>query len=75
MKLMKHLAVAAAAFALTANPVLAAGTTAEQARAAAPVAQSEQMFDRDGDGWILWALLGIAVAVGLILALDKPASP
>jgi hypothetical protein len=75
MKLVKHLAIAASAFALTANPVLAADAKTAPARAAAPIEQSEQLFNNDGDGWILWALLGIAVAVGLVLALDDPASP
>ncbi|MFM5895800.1 MAG: hypothetical protein ACKOQM_15415 [Novosphingobium sp.] len=75
MKLVKHLAIAASAFALTANPVLAADAKTAPARAAAPMEQSEQLFSNDGDGWILWALLGIAVAVGLVLALDGPASP
>jgi hypothetical protein len=76
MKLAKHLAFTVAAFALTANPVLAADARMDAARAAAPVAQSEQLFgDEDGGGWLLWALAGIALAVGLVLVLDNPASP
>lgn len=75
MKLVKQFAIAASAFALTANPVLAADAKTAPARAAAPIGQSEQLFDSDGSGWILWALLGIAIAVGLVLALDDPASP
>lgn len=76
MKLFKHLALAATAFALTANPVLAADAKTDPARAAAPVGQTEQLFGEDEDGgWILWALLGVAVAVGLVLVLDDPASP
>jgi len=76
MKFMKHLVVAVSAFAMTASPALAADSSANQARAAAPVAQTEQLDDEDGGGgWILYALLGIALAAGLILALDDPASP
>jgi len=76
MKFTKHLIVAASAFAMTASPALAADSSADQARAATPVAQTEQLEDEDGGGgWILYALLGIALAAGLILALDDPASP
>jgi hypothetical protein len=76
MKFLKHLVVVTTAFAMTASPALAAGANAGQARASAPIAQSEQLDDEDGGGgWILYALLGIALAAGLILALDDPASP
>ena len=76
MKLAKHVAFAVAAFALTANPVLAADGRMDAARAAAPVTQSEQLFgDENGGDWLLWALIGIALAVGLVLVLDNPASP
>lgn len=76
MKLMKHLVVAASAFAMTASPAFAADSNVDQARASTPVAQTEQLEDEDGGGgWILYALLGIALAAGLVLALDDPASP
>ncbi|HEX4848709.1 MAG TPA: hypothetical protein VFV30_11235 [Novosphingobium sp.] len=72
----KKLMAAAAAFAMTATPVLAAGETqAAPVRDAAPVAQSEQLFDGDGGGWLLFVLLGAAAVVGLIVAMDDPASP
>lgn len=76
MKFLKHLAVAAAAFTMTAGPAIAADAKADQARAAVPVAQSEQLFgDEGGDSWIIFALLGLALAAGLFVALDDPASP
>lgn len=75
MKLAKHVAIAVAAVALTANPVLAADARMDAARAAAPVAESEQLFGDEDGGWLLWALAGIALAVGLVLVLDGPASP
>lgn len=77
MKMTNKMMAAAAAFALTATPALAAGNAqAAPAREAAPVAQSEQLFgDEDGGGWLLFVLLGAAAVVGLILALDDPASP
>jgi hypothetical protein len=75
MKFIKNLAFAATAFALTANPVLAAEGQSNPTRAATPVDQSEQLFGEEGSDWLLWALLGIAVAVGLVLVLDEPASP
>ncbi len=74
MTMTKKLMAAAAAFALTASPAIAAGNV--PARDAAPVAQSEQLFgDEDGGGWLLFVVLGAAAVVGLILALDDPASP
>ena len=76
MKLVRHIALAASAFALSATPVLAADAKADLARAASPVGQTEQVGDdEEGGGWILWALAGIALAAGLILVLDDPASP
>lgn len=77
MKLLKHLVFATSAFAMTAGPALAADAKAVQSRASAPIGQTEQMADDEdgGSGWILYALIAIAIAVGLILVLDKPASP
>ena len=81
MKFLKHLVIATSAFAMTAGPAVAAGprvatgAKAEQARAATPVGQAEQLFGEDGGGWILYALLGIALAAGLVVALDGPSSP
>lgn len=76
MTMMKKLIAASAAFALTATPVMAAGKAAPApVREAAPVGQSEQLFGEDGGGWLLFVLLGAAAVVGLILALDDPASP
>lgn len=76
MTLFNKMMVAGAAFALTASPVLAAGNAqVAPVREAAPVGQSEQLFGEDGGGWLLFVLLGAAAVVGLILALDDPASP
>ena len=75
MKLWKPLVVAVSALSLTATPVLAANAKADQARAAVAAGQSEQLFDSEGDDWLIYALLGIALAVGLFFALDDPASP
>lgn len=76
MTLTKKLTAVSAAFALTATPVMAAGNPqSTPAREAAPVGQSEQLFGEDGGGWLLFVLLGAAAVVGLILALDDPASP
>lgn len=75
MKFVRHFALAASAFALSATPVLAADAKADLARAASPIEQSEQLGDEEGGGWILWALAGIALAAGLVLLLDDPASP
>lgn len=76
MTMTKKLMTAAAAFALTASPALAAGKAeASSVREAAPVAQSEELFGSEGGGWLLFVLLGAAAVVGLILALDDPASP
>lgn len=77
MKFLKQLVFATSAFAMTAGPALAADAKAVPARASAPIGQTEQMADDEGGGggWILYALLGIAIAAGLILLLDKPASP
>jgi hypothetical protein len=76
MTMTKKLMAAAAAFALTASPVMAAGNAqAAPVRDAAPVGQSEELFGEDGGGWLLFVLLGAAAVVGLILALDDPASP
>jgi hypothetical protein len=76
MTMTKKMMAAAAAFALTASPALAAGSAdAAPVREAAPVGQSEQLFGEDGGGWLLFVLLGAAAVVGLILALDDPASP
>lgn len=76
MTMTKKLIAASAAFALTATPVMAAGNAQPApAREAAPVGQSEQLFGEDGGGWLLFVLLGAAAVVGLILALDDPASP
>lgn len=76
MKFLKHLVVVTSAFAMSASPALAAVSKADQARNAAAVAQSEQLFgDEGGDSWIIYALLGIALAVGLFIVLDEPASP
>lgn len=73
MTMTKKLMGAAAVLALTATPVMA---QTAPAREATPVAQSEQLFgDEDGGGWLLFVLLGAAAVVGLILALDDPASP
>lgn len=76
MTLMKNLMAASAAFALSATPVMAAGNSqSAPMREAAPVGQSEQLFGEDGGGWLLFVLLGAAAVIGLILALDDPASP
>lgn len=72
----KKLMAAAAAFALTASPVMAANAPqAAPARVGTPVGQSEQIFGEDGGGWLLFVVLGAAAVVGLILALKDPASP
>lgn len=76
MTLTKNIIAATAAFALTATPVMAAGNSRQApVREATPVGQSEQLFGEDGGGWLLFVLLGAAAVVGLILALDDPASP
>lgn len=77
MKFLKQLVLATSAFAMTAGPALAADAKAVPARVGSPIAQTEQMSDDEdgGSGWILYALLGIALAAGLVLLLDKPASP
>ncbi len=76
MTLTKKLMAASAAFALTATPVLATGNAQPApVREATPVGQSEQLFGEDGAGWLLFVLLGAAAVIGLILALDDPASP
>lgn len=77
MKFLKHAVAVATAFAMTSGPALAAD--ADQARASTPVAQSEQLSGSNDDGgssgWILYALLAAALAAGLFLVLDEPASP
>ena len=76
MTMTKKLMAAAAAFALTATPALAAGNAqTAPVREGTAVGQSEQLFGEDGGGWLLFVLLGAAAVVGLILALDDPASP
>lgn len=76
MTMTKKLMAAAAAFALTATPALAAGAASAAPRVETAVGQTEQLFgDEDGGGWILFVLLGAAAVVGLILVLDDPASP
>ncbi|MBN8501135.1 MAG: hypothetical protein J0M19_08300 [Sphingomonadales bacterium] len=75
MTMTKKLMAAAAAFALTASPVLAQSNAAP-VREAAPVGQSNELFgDEDGGGWLLFVLLGAAAVIGFILILDDPASP
>lgn len=75
MTMTKKLMAAAAAFALSATPVMASSNAqAAPVREAAPVGQSEQFLGDDG-GWLLFVLLGAAAVVGLILVLDDPASP
>ena len=76
MTTTKKLMAAAAAFAMSATPVMAArNAQPAPVREATAVGQSEQLFGEDGGGWLLFILLGAAAVVGLILALDDPASP
>lgn len=75
MTMTKKLMAAAAAFALSATPVMAsADAQAAPVREAAPVGQAEQ-FSGDDGGWLIFVLLGVAGVVGLILVMDDPASP
>lgn len=78
MTMTKKLMAAAAAFALTATPVMASTAASAAPRVETAVGQTEQLFGGEeggGAGWILFVLLGAAAVVGLILVLDDPASP